>query len=83
MWTESFLSGQTTFTFPLTTVQRKAAKGCPGILQVNYTHVTIHPCRLCARPFAGLMIGWQSEVREMNWPIKQDGAGPETQEVCL
>lgn len=48
-----------------------------------HTHVTIHPCRSRARPFAGLMIGWQSKVREMNWPIKQDGAGPGTREVCL
>lgn len=37
------------------------------------THVTIHPCRLCARPVAGLMIGWQSEVKELDWPIKHDG----------
>lgn len=47
------------------------------------THVTIHPCRLCARPVAGLVIGWQCEVKELRWPIKHDGDGPKTQEVCL
>lgn len=48
-----------------------------------HTHVTIHPCPLCARSFAGLTIGWQAEVKELDWPIKDDGACPETQEVCL